>query len=220
MQNIGVIIAMEKELELFAAAVTDFQTETVNGKTFYGGIRQNKKITAVVSGIGKVNAALTAADLIGFAKPEIVLNLGISGGLDNSVNIGDFVVGTEIVYHDVWCGEPNLYGQIQDFPARYRSAPDFTARLPYKKGLICCGDRFITGDAERGQIKRHFPEALATDMESAAIAQTCYILDTPFLCVRQISDTPGTHQAEQYEQFWKNAAQQSFDTLTDILGRL
>jgi len=221
MRKIGVIVAMDKELELFAGQVANFQTRTVAGRTFYCGNRQNKNITATTSGIGKVNAALCAADLLRSARPDILLNLGISGGLDTSLNIGDFIIGTEIVYHDVWCGEPNAYGQIQNFPARYRSAPKLTIRLPqYKRGLICCGDKFITENSERRLIKSLFPAALAVDMESAAIAQTCYLYHTPFLCIRQISDTPGKHQAEQYDKFWQTAAQNSFAVLTDILERL
>lgn len=222
MKKIGIIFAMNKELELFAYAVSDFTKEKGKSHTFYHGILENCELFAVVSGIGKVNAALCTADLIETFAPDFILNIGISGGLSNKLHIGGYIIGSDIVYHDVWCGEPNAYGQIQEFPALYHSAPELCEKLSgYPQGLICCGDKFITQTGELAAISRHFPEALAVDMESAAIAQTCYIYSKPLLCLRQISDIPGHPFSEQqYADFWKNAAQQTVNLLPNLIKSL
>ncbi|MCI7420270.1 MAG: 5'-methylthioadenosine/S-adenosylhomocysteine nucleosidase [Alphaproteobacteria bacterium] len=222
MKKIGIIFAMNKELELFAYAVSDFTKEKGKSHTFYHGILENCELFAAVSGIGKVNAALCAADLIETFAPDFILNIGISGGLSDKLHIGGYIIGSDIVYHDVWCGEPNAYGQIQEFPALYHSAPELCEKLSgYPQGLICCGDKFITQTGELAAISRHFPEALAVDMESAAIAQTCYIYSKPLLCLRQISDIPGHPFSEQqYADFWKNAAQQTVNLLPNLIKSL
>ena len=222
MKKIGIIFAMHKELELFASAVSDFTKEKGKNHTFYHGILENCELFAVVSGIGKVNAALCTADLIETFAPDFILNIGISGGLSNKLHIGEYIIGSDMVYHDVWCGEPNAYGQIQEFPALYHSAPELIGKLSdYQRGLICCGDKFITQTNELATICKHFPTALAVDMESAAIAQTCYIYNIPLLCLRQISDIPGHPFSEQqYADFGNNAAQQTVDLLPNLLKSL
>ncbi len=219
MHKIGLIFAMQKELELFAG-FTNLTKQNGKITPFYCGQFNNLELIATVCGIGKVNSALITADLIDTFMPDCIINIGISGGLSPDLNIGEFVIGTDIVYHDVWCGEPNEYGQIQDLPAIFHSCPQLADKLDFKKGLICCGDKFITDRVELNAITDQFPTALAVDMESAAIAQTCFLYKTPLLCVRQISDTPGEHQAEQYQRFWEQAPQNSFDTLTRILNTL
>lgn len=220
--KIGLMVAMQKELDLFAKQTLNSTTQTIGNKSFLRGQIGHHEITATVSGIGKVNAALCAATLIHTYHPNLILNIGISGGLDSSLQIGDFILGQDIVYHDVWCGEGNEYGQVQDLPLYYHSDADLIARLPqFKKGLLCCGDQFITDIEKLRTIKDKFSQALAVDMESAAIAQTCYLNQMPFLCVRQISDTPGAkHHQEQYENFWQNAPKHSITTLKQILETL
>ena len=176
MKHIGIIIALDREMKIFAAKLQDLQRQTLHKCTFYTGVIDNKIITAVVSGMGKVNAALCAADLIDNFKVDMILNLGIAGGLDSSLKIGDFLVGKDIVYHDVWCGNPNKYGQVQDLPEMYHSKPELALNLKqYPQGLITSGDYFVEKAEELQKIKSNFPTALAVDMESAAIAQTCYL---------------------------------------------
>ncbi len=219
MKHIGIIIALDREMKIFAAKLQDLQRQTLHKCTFYTGVIDNKIITAVVSGMGKVNAALCAADLIDNFKVDMILNLGIAGGLDSSLKIGDFLVGKDIVYHDVWCGNPNKYGQVQDLPEMYHSKPELALNLKqYPQGLITSGDYFVEKAEELQKIKSNFPTALAVDMESAAIAQTCYLYDIPLLVVRQISDVPGVeNHAEQYAAFWENAPKNSINALQNIL---
>lgn len=88
-------------------------------------------------------------------------------------------------------------------------------------GLVCTGDQFITNRTELDTIKQRFPDGLAVDMESAAIAQTCYLYNVPFLSFRIISDTPGVEDhASQYADFWGTMAERSFLTIWTFLSTL
>ena len=138
----------------------------------------------------------------------------------------DVVVGSQAVYHDVWCGMGNEYGQVQGLPARF----DADARLlkvaratadgPYvKEGLLCTGDQFITDKEALSVIKSKFPEGLACEMESAAIAHTCYMMQIPFMSIRVISDTPGNtdnHQM-QWDEFLASMSDRSFQFVRQFL---
>lgn len=140
----------------------------------------------------------------------------------------DVVAGESVVYHDVWCGEPNLYGQVQGLPACFACSRELLdavtsldAEVNVYGGQICTGDKFITERAELDMIKAKFPDGLAVDMESAAMAQVCYMYKVPFLSLRIISDTPGieNHQ-QQYESFWDEAPIKSLEVVEKLLAKL
>ncbi len=217
--KIGIIMAMTKEFEFFAAQLQNLSQQKFAGQTFYTGYWQEHELVIAVSGMGKVNAAICVTNIINHFTPDLIINIGISGGLDSSLQIGDFIIGRDIVYHDVWCGESYPIGQVQNLPLFYHSDTSLITNMPdLRQGLLCCGDQFITLLSELQKIKENFPQALAVDMESAAIAQTCYLHQKPLLCIRQISDTPGgEHQEEQYATFWQNAPANSVKMLTKIL---
>lgn len=204
MKKIAVIAAMSKEAELLQGLASDH-------------------VIVSTSGIGKVAAALKTAELISQYKPDLIINSGIAGGLDSGLEIGDVVAGERTAYHDVWCGEPNLTGQVQGFPLYFEADKNALAAVAdiAKSGLIISGDQFISDYQALRILKDKFPDALAVDMESAAIAQTCYLSQTPFLSVRLISDTPGIeHHQQQYDDFWETAAEKSFETVCRLLERL
>ena len=135
-------------------------------------------------------------------------------------------MGERTVYHDVWCGGENAYGQIQGMPVYYeadphlyRTALSVPAPVNLTGGLICTGDRFITDRTELEAIKNKFPEGLAVDMESCSMAQVCYLEKVPFLSFRVISDTPGVEKHElQYHHFWTAAPQESFEVFREFLN--
>ena len=141
----------------------------------------------------------------------------------------DVVVGSEIAYHDVWCGPGNDYGCVEGLPLFYRSDPALTeiaTRIADKgrilSGLICSGDKFISTVEEVADIKSHFSEALAVDMDSAAIAQVCHLKGVSVFVLRIISDTPGAEadNYSQYTDFWGTAPVHTFEILSDILSQL
>ena len=221
MKTISVIVAMEEELRQLRGLLQDATEEKIADYTFYVGRLGEARLVVLQCGFGKVNAAVGATLMIQTYHPELLVSTGVAGGIDASLNVMDVVLSTEVVYHDVWCGEGNEIGQVQGLPARFKSVPvDFDA--PVVRGLICSGDQFITSKEELAKIKSNFPDGLAVDMESGALAQTCYRLGVPFVSLRVISDTPGAvdeHWA-QWENFWQAIADKSFGTVHGFLEKI
>lgn len=205
------------------------KTERKAGPFSYieGNIRQNEVILTQC-GIGKVNAAAGTVELIRNFQPDCIISTGVAGGIDPCLNVMDVVVSRQTVYHDVWCGDGNAYGQVQGLPTffqgndkLYECALSLDTETPVHGGLICTGDQFITDRSELNKIKKDFPEGLAVDMESAAIAQVCHLYKVPFISFRIISDTPGADKHfEQYLNFWAEMADRSFHVTETFLKAL
>lgn len=206
--KIGIIVAMDKELHQLQSLFTD------------GSIVVQK------CGIGKVNAALGAQRMINEFHPDAIISSGCAGGNGDDVNVQDVVVSTQLAYHDVYCGTAvdgsTQYGQVQGLPARFEADPYLLRKsdelkvksgqtLAIHQGLIVTGDWFVDSREKMREIIGHFPEAKAVDMESCAIAQTCYINKVPFISFRVISDVPlRDTNASQYHNFWETIADNSF----------
>ncbi len=230
--KVGVICAMTSEYDRLALHLSEARSLRVGLYEYVEGRLGDNTIILTLCGIGKVNAALGTSWLISSFSPECIVSTGVAGGVDTSLNVADVVAGAQVVYHDVWCGEGNAYGQVQGMPAMYAaSEPLLRAAIAIdgedgveghvRPGLICTGDRFVTRPEEVDIIKSHFPEALAVDMESAAIAQVCCLYGVPFISFRIISDTPGAEgHWQQYENFWKTMADRSFCTTRRFLEEL
>lgn len=201
----------------------------------YDALREAGVASVVLSGIGKASAARAATELILTEHPDCIINSGVAGGLkDFIVKAGDVVIGSEVAYHDVWCGEPNERGQVQGLPSRFPADPVLLAKatalaasrewpVTIHTGLIASGDQFYISREEDARILSVRPDALASDMESGAIAQTCHYYGVPFLSIRSISDTHLTEEEMRttYANFWPNLAKNSFaflKALTDSLG--
>ena len=177
-------------------------------------------------GIGKVNAALGVQRMINEYHPDCIISSGCAGGNGEGVNIKDIVVSREVAYHDVYCGAAEngslVYGQMQGMPARFQADPYLLSKCEELRvnnealytlhsGLIVTGDWFVDTREKMQDIINLFPEALAVDMESAAIAHACYINNVPFISFRVVSDMPlRDSHASQYHDFWNQVAAQSF----------
>ena len=217
--KIGIIVAMDKELRQLQQLFSS----------------DNVKVEKC--GIGKVNAALGAQRMISEFHPDVIINSGCAGGNGDDVDVMDIIVGSEVTYHDVYCGRAiddcTIYGQVQGMPARYAADPALLSKalqlsasaaqhpassnqgstLKIHSGLIVTGDWFVDSREKMRDIVGHFPEAKAVDMESCAIAQTCYINHVPFISFRVISDIPlRDTDASQYHNFWDTVAEKSFIT--------
>ena len=137
----------------------------------------------------------------------------------------DVVIGAKVAYHDVDCGPESALGQVQGLPLYYEAdaallevARGLQTDTRLHCGLICSGDQFITDPATLQTIKQRFPEALAVDMESGALAQVCHLYHIPFLSFRIISDTPGVeNHFDQYLNFWDTMADRSFSVTKALL---
>lgn len=227
--QIGIIVAMHDEL-VCVEGMLENKREFVadSGSLFIIGDAGRHEIILTQSGIGKVCAAVRCHELIARFAPDVIINTGVAGGIDAATRVMDMVVGSEVVYHDVWCGEGNEYGQVQGLPARYVADAVLLDKVLASNagkrvygGLICSGDKFITDRDELEAIKTKFPEGVACDMESGAIAQVCCMCKVPFISMRIISDTPGVEgHWEQYTDFWKAAPQQSFAILRNTIENL
>lgn len=210
--KIGIIVAMDKELhqlqQLFA----------------------NDNIAIRKCGIGKVNAALGTQQLINEFHPDCIISSGCAGGNGDNINVQDVVVSTELCYHDVYCGtaidNSTQYGQVQGLPARYQADPYLLRKAEELQqnihtGLIVTGDWFVDSKEKMRSIIDKFPEAKAVDMESCAIAQTCYINKVPFISFRIISDIPlRDTNASQYHNFWDTVADHSFQVTRTFVESL
>lgn len=201
--KVGVIIAMDIEYRQLHDAI--------GGDS---GRLGSNEIVLWQCGIGKVNAAVGTMHLIQHHHPDAIISTGLAGGIDPLMKVMDVMAATQCVYHDVDCGGISnsgdivALGQVQGLPARYDADQhllDCVLKVPLASGerlmtgLICTGDQFITDRERQNVIKRHFPDGLACDMESAAIAQTCYLEKVPFLSLRVISDTPGNTDSHQMQ---------------------
>ena len=226
--KIGIITAMSSEQRQLANQLTEKTERSEGAFNYIEGKIRNNSVVLMQCGIGKVNAAAGTVELIRNFAPDCIISTGVAGGIDTCLNVMDVVASRQIVYHGVWCGEGNAYGQIQGLPlffsgndTLYDCALSLDTETPIHGGLICTGDKFITDANELKDIKRNFPEGLAVDMESAAIAQICYLYKVPFISFRIISDTPGAEQhLEQYKNFWGEMADRSFHVTETFLKSL
>ena len=225
--KIAVIAAMRKELDLLLTLIEDSHPVETEDLTFYEGRLNRHTVILAQCGIGKVNAALQTAKVLSLLSPDLVINSGVAGSIDASMPIGSILVADKVCYHDVWCGPGTLYGQADECPLYfepYKAGIEviggFESRsdIHVNFGLLCSGDKFISSPEEVHEIKSHFPDALGCDMESAAIAQTCYKKNVPFMIVRVMSDMPGSgHNISEYQNFWNDAPKSSFEIVKNLI---
>lgn len=226
--TIAIINAMHKEHEQIVGLLADVN-EVHDGRfAFVEGKLNGQKLVLMESGIGKVNAAVGAVELIKRHHPDALINTGVAGGIDKCLGVMDVVAGQKVAYHDVDCGPESELGQVQGLPLYYeadaklyKAAMGITTETKLHGGLICSGDQFITDRTQLDKIKSRYPDGLAVDMESGALAQVCYLYDVPFLSFRIISDTPGADKHfDQYQNFWGTMADRSFGVTKALLEAL
>lgn len=214
--RIGIIGAMDEEVELLKEKLQNRQDETIARCEFHQGTINNQDIILLKSGIGKVNAAIGTSLLIQLFKPDVIINTGSAGGFDETLQVGDIAISTEVRYNDVDATVFGYeYGQVPAMPAFY--SPDQSlvtiaekaaekVGIHSKKGLVLSGDSFMS-DHERVQdLKRRFNEPLCSEMEAGAIAQVCHQFDVPFVIIRALSDIAGSDAKVSYDQFLQTAS--------------
>ena len=226
--KIGIIVAMDKEFAQLQTLATGLKSETVGRQDFLTGRIGTNEVVMMQCGIGKVNSAVGASELIRAYSPDLVISTGVAGGADTSLDVTDVVVSTECCYHDVYCGDECQPGQVMGLPARYASSSDLIAKATslggsthVRAGLIVTGDWFVNTREKMQAILDAFPDAAAVDMESCSIAQTCHLYGTPFVSFRIISDIPlKDHKAQMYFDFWERMAEGSFQVTKAFLEKL
>lgn len=226
--KIGIVIAMDKEFQRVRQLLDGATDTVVEGLPFTTGRMGRNDVVLTQCGVGKVNAAMGAATLISRFQPQAVVSTGVAGGASVGLNVTEVVVATEACYHDVYCGEEMAFGQVMGSPARFAcdkalvdKALSLGCATPVHPGLIVTGDWFVDSREKMRSIVERFPDAMAVDMESAAIAHVCEKRGVGFVSFRIISDVPlKDEKAQQYFDFWARIADGSFAVTRAFLESL
>ena len=215
----GIIGAMDEEVAALKEALTEEKVQTIAGMEFHEGKLDGMNAVVVKCSLGKVNAAACAQILISVFGADQIINTGVAGSLDARIDIGDIVVSTEAVQHDM-DGTPLgvargviPYSDLFAFPAdeemrksAVQAVKTVAPDVHVFEGRVCSGDQFIASHAQKEAIISEFG-GLCCEMEGAAIAQVCCLNETPFVIIRAISDKADDSEEMAYNEFKKIAAE-------------
>lgn len=218
---IGVIAALDTEVELFRKSLEDIEKMEKGKHIFFTGKVDDREIVFAVSGVGKVNAAICTQLMIDHFNPTIIINTGIAGALSNDLNMMDTVIGTSLVYHDMTEGILDTYFPFtSEFICnKYLINLAKEAHSEGKLGKIATGDQFINSSKKKEELfKDH--GALCVEMEGGAIAHTAFVNDKPFVVIRTISDLANDDAYSTYDEFEDKAAEVSSDIIIKMAKKL
>ncbi len=214
----GIIGAMAGEVEELKNEMTAPEVVSIAGMDFFRGTIEDHEAVIVQSGIGKVNAAVCAQILIDRFETDAIINTGVAGSLRAEINIGDLVLSTDAVQHDMDCRIFDYpIGQIPQmdvfaFPAdpylrqqAKRLCMEVNSDIAVYEGRILSGDQFISDHEKKEWLYSTFHGSCA-EMEGAAVAQTAFRNHIPFLIIRAISDKADDSAAMDYSEFESQAA--------------
>ena len=223
---LGIIGAMEVEVEKLRGMMVDPKVRTVAGMTFCQGTIKGKEAVVVRSGVGKVNAGLCSQILVDQYHVDGIINTGIAGSLRNEVNVGDIVLSTTAVQHDM---DASGFGyQIGEIPQLGMKELRTLAEKCCQKanpdiqtftGRVASGDQFINDKEKKAWIRETF-DAYCTEMEGAAIAQAAYLNQIPYLVVRAISDKADDSANVDYKEFEAKAVEHSVRLIVSMLEEM
>ncbi len=229
---LGIIGAMDEEVAKIKAQMQQVQVMERAGMAFFEGVLSGKNVVVVRSGIGKVNAAICTQILVDTYEVDAVINTGIAGSLNADINIGDIVLSTDTVEHDmdaVAFGYP--LGQIPrmdtfsfetDSALRAlakRVCEEKLSEISVFEGRVVSGDQFVSDKQKKEWLVNHFA-GYCTEMEGAAIAHTAYLNQIPCLIVRAISDKADDSASVDYPTFEAQAIQNSVKLLLGICEKI
>ena len=226
--KLGIIGAMQIEIENLKPSIQNQKTSTISGVNFIEGEVNGVPVVAAVSGIGKVFAAICTEIMVLHFGVDHVINIGVAGSLVPTLKVLDVAVAESAVQHDMnttAVGDPlglisgiNVINFEADADLRKNVTDVLSARgINYEVGVIASGDLFVDTNKQRETIRTRF-DAIAADMEGASIAQTCYVNKVPFTLIRSISDADGS--AMDYNTFAGKAAEQSIAIVLDVIAKL
>lgn len=226
---IGIIGAMEVEINTIKSQIDDLDKVKKGIRTFYTGSISGKEVVLVLAGIGKVNAAVTTTLLLEHFDVTSVINIGVAGG-QNGVKHKDVVISSEVLYHDVDVTKFSEYkhGQLPGSEPTYiadktlldktKSILDFL-QYNYKVGRIASGDQFVYSKETIKEVNSEYSDIYAIEMESAAIAHVATMYNVPFIIYRSISDIlDDENQAEDFDKFVEAASLNASKVLEKLIG--
>ena len=235
MRPIAIMAAMQEEMVGLTSVLIDAHTIKIGSRQFTTGTLHGQSVVLVLSRIGKVAAATTATALIERFEVNAIVFTGVAGGLATGVNVGDMVVASDFIQHDMDASplfaplEVPLYGRTifptdTDLTQSLRAAAQGILRNlsqwidrdtlhalhvqspKVHTGLVLSGDRFVSTSSESQALQKRLPLALAVEMEGAAVAQVCHDYDVPFAAVRTISDRADDAATTDFSRFIEEVA--------------
>lgn len=222
---------MKPEIDILKEWMDISSTDTIAHAKVYRGLLEGQEVALVESGIGKVNASMITTLLIDRYDVRIVINTGVAGALSEKLDVADMVVSTSVLHHDVDAVEFGYtLGQVPGMPKFYLAdkglsklaleAVNSTPDIEGHGGLVVSGDSFVSNTDQKKLITNNFRQALAVDMESAAIAQTCYQHSVSFVIIRSISDKADDSADMTYDEFLGKACIHSSEVVKSLLKDL
>ena len=227
---IGIIGAMDIEVNNLKALIENKQTKTISGIEFVWGTIYNKEVVVAKCGIGKVFAAICAQTMILNFNPEYIINTGVAGTLLKELSVGDIAISSSVVQHDMDTsplGDPvGLVSGINviNFNADEHLIKKAEAVLKennfnFKTGVIASGDQFIATKTQKENIIKNF-NAIACEMEGASIGHTAFVNNVGFIVIRAISDSADDASTLDYPTFLKMAAENSTKITLNLIKRI
>lgn len=229
MKKIGIIFAMNKELQELLKYLEIKNEYLIFDLKFYEGTINDIECVLVESGVGKVNAARCTQILIDNMKVEYIFNIGVAGGISDKLNVCNIVIGKRLVQHDFditafnhqkgYIPNVGVFIESDEYLVNLATSCIDTSDYNILTGTIASGDIFCTEKWMSEKINKKF-DALCVEMEGASIAQVCYLSHIPFLIIRSISDTPNNNNVITYEKFLEKSSQNVALFLMKILNKL
>ncbi len=230
MKKVGIVVAMDEEFEAVENKMKDIQTKQIYNLRFTIGKIGKKECILVKSGVGKVHSARTTQVMIDNFDLEFIVNVGAAGSVNDMLQIGDVVIGKEVVQHDfditafghskgyitgvgnsIKCDEK----LVEKLKETVKNGPERQYQI--KLGVVATGDIFCEDIAMKNKIRAKF-DADVVDMECGAIAQVAYLDGIPFIVIRSVSDTPDGKNANTFDQNLKLASKRCANLLDNFLG--
>ncbi|HLS61094.1 MAG TPA: 5'-methylthioadenosine/S-adenosylhomocysteine nucleosidase [Virgibacillus sp.] len=225
--RIGIIGAMDEEIAFLLNHISDQKEITIANSLFIQGRLAGSDVVLLKSGIGKVNAAMGTTIMHERFSPTYVINTGSAGGFATDLVVGDIVISSHVVHHDVDATAFDYaYGQVPQMPAMYEADADLIDRsatvlkkmnINSRTGVIATGDSFMQDPLRVQDIREKFPSMIAVEMEAAAVAQVCFQYDTPFVIIRALSDIAGKESSISFDEFLPMAAKNASDLIIEMI---
>ncbi|WP_264446660.1 5'-methylthioadenosine/adenosylhomocysteine nucleosidase [Bacillus cereus] len=227
MNRIGIIGAMQIEIDLLLEKLHIKEEHTIAGMPFYKGNYMDTEIIITRCGVGKVNAAACTQILINNFDVDTIINTGVAGGLHPDVKVGDLVISTNVTHHDVSKNQmKNLFPFQESFIASKElrelareACNSSSLNVPVHEGRIVSGECFVEDSKLKEQLVTEYAPH-CTEMEGAAIGHVAHINDIPFLVIRSISDSADDEAQVSYDDFAKTAANYCSEIIVEMLKHI
>lgn len=221
----GILGAMESEVNLIISKLENSSVREISGFRYFEGIYNNKEIVVTECSIGKVNSAISTQIMIDYFKPDFIINTGIAGGLDDRLEILSMVIGEELTFHDFDHRILREYFPFREFFHADERAVTLAKKIASREnihhisGRIITGDLFVEDSLKKIELMDKFG-GLCVEMEGAAIANTAFVNNIPFIVLRSISDMADDGGKMTYDEFKVKASNQSATMVLNLVDEL